>query len=109
MVRIQTELNDEAEARDRQANAFDAAVSRIEMVNGALVAIIALAGVGGSLLAVRWVRSLARDQVAAQINSAVQDVGKEIFEADSEKLCDEYEKKFADLYRQYNRLVEDNR
>lgn len=106
LVRLEADLDAQAEARDRQADAFDAAVSRIEMVNSMLIAVIALAGIGGSLLAIRWVRSLARDQVAEQISNAVGDTGREIFKAESDALAAEYDQKFADIYRQYHELVE---
>ncbi len=76
------------------------------MVNSMLIAVIALAGIGGSLLAIRWVRSLARDQVAEQISNAVGDTGREIFKAESDALAAEYDQKFADIYRQYHELVE---
>ena len=53
LIRIQAELNAQHEARDRQADAFDAAVSRIEAINEAMVILIALAGLGASLVAIR--------------------------------------------------------
>lgn len=106
LLEVEATLGAQREARDRQADAFDAAVARIEFVNGFLVVVLALAGIGGSLLAIRWVRSLAREQVAEQIPSAVGELGREIFEKDSTALCAKYDDLFADLYRQYHELVE---
>jgi hypothetical protein len=103
LIRLQAELDAQREARDRQADSFDAAVSRIEMVNEALVVILAIAGIAGGLLAIRWVRSLARDQVAEQIGSAIRETGEEIFEADARDLREEYEEKFAQQYKYYKR------
>lgn len=109
LLRVEAELAAQSEARDRQADAFDAATSRIEMIDGLLVAVIALAGIGGSLLAIRWVRSLAKDQVAEQVATAVDDVGHKIFEAKASAFQAEVDAKFADLYREYHKLVEAER
>jgi hypothetical protein len=106
LVRIQAELNAQQEARDRQADAFAAAASRIEIVNGALVGVIALAGVLGAFLAIRWVRQLANEQIALQVETTIKDTGEKIFESDSTALRDEYDAKFAAQYRRYSRLVD---
>jgi hypothetical protein len=105
LLKVEAELTAQTEARNRQADAFDAATTRIEMVNSLLVAVIALAGIGGSLLAIRWVRSLAQDQVADQVAKAVDDIGHKTFEAKADVLSVEYDRKFADLYREYHKLV----
>lgn len=107
LVRIETKLSDQTEAADRQGEAFDAAVNRIEIVNLALVCVIALAGVGGSILAVRWVRHEAREQIAGQVKTVVQQAGENIFESEAASLREEYEDKFTTLYRRYQRLADD--
>jgi len=109
LSRVEARLDAEREARDRQADAFDAAASRIEIVNGVLVGLITLAGVLGALLALRWVRQLAHKQIVAQVEMAVAQKGEEIFEADSATLRAEYDGKFADLYRRYHRLFDEDR
>jgi hypothetical protein len=106
VMRLQARLDAQSEARDRQADAFDAAASRMEVVNGALVGAITLAAVLGSLLAIRWVRQLAHQQIASQVETAMNDIGREVFEADSAALRSEYDEKFASLYRRYHQLVE---
>jgi hypothetical protein len=107
LTRLEAELDAQAEARDRQADAFDAAISRIEVVDGALVAIIALAAVLGALLAIRWVRELAHRQIAAQIETTVEERGGMMFEEEAAELREEYDEKFATLYRRYHRLVDE--
>lgn len=106
LIRLEAETAAQAEARARQADAFNAAATRMEFVNGALVAVIALAGIGGSLLAIRWVRSLAHDQVEAQIDSAIRETGESIFERDAKDLRNEYEEKFTRLYREFQETFE---
>lgn len=103
LISLEARLDAQEEARDRQADAFSAATSRIEIVNGALVGLIALAGVLGFLLAIRSVRQLAH----AQVETAIERAGKEIFEADSAELREEYDEKFAALYRRYHQLVDE--
>lgn len=107
LTRVEAELGAQAEARDRQADAFDAATSRIEIVNGALVGTIALATLLGAMLALRWVRELAERRIAAQVETVVRQTGREVFEADSAELREAYDEKFAELYRRFKRLVED--
>jgi hypothetical protein len=107
LTRLEAELDAQAEARDRQADAFDAAISRIEVVDGALVGIIALAAVLGALLAIRWVRELAHRQIAAQIEMTVEERGGMMFEEEAAELREEYDEKFATLYRRYHRLVDE--
>jgi hypothetical protein len=104
--KLEAQLEAQQEARDRQADAFDAATARVELINGALVAVLALAGILGTLLAMRWVREFAENQMADQLDTAVRDMGREIFKADSDTLVEEYEAKFAELYQRYERLVE---
>lgn len=104
LARIETRLADENQAAERQADAFDAAAKRIEIVNAAVVLVIALAGLGGSILAIKWVRHTAHEQIATQVAAAVEDTGKEAFEVEAAALRDDYETKFAALYRRYSRL-----
>jgi hypothetical protein len=103
---LEAQLDAQQEARDRQADAFDAAATRVELINGAVVIVLALAGIFGTLLAMRWVREFAEKQIADQIDTAIRDMGREIFEAESAALVDKYETKFAEQYRRYERLVE---
>jgi hypothetical protein len=107
LVKLEAALAAQHEARDRQADAFDAAVSRMEFINAALAAFIAIAGIGGSLLAIRWIRAVAREQVAAQIDSAIHQTGQQIFEARSEMLRDEFEEKFSRQYAEYEKLLDE--
>jgi hypothetical protein len=102
LAKVETRLEDQIAAADRQGEAFDAAASRIEMVNAALVAVIALAGLGGAILAAKWVRQTAQEQIAVQVEQA----GQKVFEAEAASLRDEYEEKFAALYRRFKRLTE---
>ncbi|HEX5762399.1 MAG TPA: hypothetical protein VFY04_04680 [Solirubrobacterales bacterium] len=103
LAKVEAKLEAQSEAADRQGDAFEAAVSRIEMVNAALVAVIALAGLGGSILAVKWVRQVAQDQISIQVERA----GEKVFEAEAASLRDRYEDQFAALYRRFKRLTED--
>ena len=107
LLKVEAALEAQHEARDRQADAFDAAVARMEFLNAVLVAVIAIAGIGGSLLAIQWVRQVAHNQVAAQIDSVIRDTGKEIFEAHSSALRDEFEEKFSRQYLEYERLLQE--
>ncbi|HEX3241139.1 MAG TPA: hypothetical protein VHR18_13515 [Solirubrobacterales bacterium] len=106
IIQLEAQVNAEQEARDRQADAFDATVSRIEFANGALVAFIAIAGIGGGLLTIRWVRSFAADQVNAQLSSAIEERGDRIFEAKALALHDEYEERFSEQYVRFKRLTD---
>jgi len=102
LAKVETRLEDQTEAGDRQGEAFDAAVDRVEIVNAALVAVIALAGLAGGILAVKWVRQTAQEQISTQVEKA----GEKVFEAEASALRDQYEEKFADLYRRYKRLTD---
>lgn len=106
VLELEVQQDAQKEARDRQADAFSAATSRIEIVNGALVGLITLAAVLGALLAIRWVRQLAHRLVEAQIETAIDQKGREVFEAVSTEMRREYDDKFTELYRKFNRLVD---
>lgn len=106
VLELQLTLDAQEEARDRQADAFSAAASRMEFVNAVLVGLITLAALAGALLAIRWVRQLAHRIIEAQIETEVDRKGTEIFESVSTELRAEYDEKFAELYRRFNRLVD---
>lgn len=103
---LDSRLDGQSEARDRQADAFDAATKQIEVVNAALAIILALGGIGATLLALRWVQSYTRAQVQTRIDSTLRQVGSATFDREARDLREEYETKFAELYSRYNRLID---
>jgi hypothetical protein len=105
MVRMQAELDAQAEARARQADAFEAAATRIEMVNLAVAIFVGLLALGATLLGIGIIRRFAREQVEAQSTKILQDAGTQIFETESAALRREYDTKFANLYRRFERVV----
>lgn len=107
VLELELRLDAQEEARDRQADAFSAAATRVEVVNGAVIGLITLAAVLAALLAIRWVRELAHRMIETQIEAAIDDKGREVFEAVSTELRREYDDKFTDLYRRFRRLVDD--
>lgn len=106
LAQVEAELDAQREARDRQADAFEAAVSQIELVNATLVAFLALAGIFTALMATRWVRDFTEKLMKDRVDQAIQKVGREVFAANSDALTTEYEAKFAQLYQRYEELVE---
>jgi hypothetical protein len=106
LLRLRAEVNAQGEARTRQADAFDAAATRIEIVNGALVLVVALVSVVTGFVGVRWVRSFAEKQVSERVDAGIAATGQAVFEAEARSLRDEYDAKFAEQYRRYSDLVE---
>jgi hypothetical protein len=104
LAELEARLDSQEEARATQADAFDAAATRIEIVNAALVAVIALAGIGAGFLAFKWVGAYTRAQVKNQIDTGIREAGQEVFEETAESLREEYEEKFADSYRRFNQV-----
>ncbi len=104
--RMQAKLDAEQEARDRQADAFDAATQQVEVVNAALAVVLALGGIGATVLGLRWVRSYTEQRVAARIDETIRDAGTELFTKEAARLTSEYDEKFAAAYSKYHGLVE---
>jgi hypothetical protein len=107
LIRVEAQLEYEQEAHERQADAFDAAVSSIEFVAFALAVVLTLLGVVSGFVGLRWVRSSAEEKIEQQVKRAAHVGGDAIFQAEAEALRSEYDEKFADLYRRYGRLVEE--
>jgi uncharacterized protein HemX len=107
LVRLETQLEAEQEAHDRQADAFDATISRIEFLAFALVVVLTLAAIVAGILTIRWVQDSAKEQVQQQVKANVEETGEEVFATEARALREEYEEKFADLYRRFARVVEE--
>lgn len=106
LVAIEAKLEVQQEAMDRQTDAFEAAASRIEFVNAALVAFLALAGIFAAFMATRWVRDFTEKSMNDRVDQAIERAGREVFAASSQALTEEYEAKFTQLYQRYEGLVE---
>lgn len=107
LIRVETQLEDEQEAHDRQADAFDAAISRIEYLAFALVVVLTLAAIVAGVLTIRWVQDSAKEQVRKQVKTTVEESGEEVFATEARALREEYEDKFAELYQRFARVVEE--
>lgn len=103
---LEIKLAAQEEARDRQADAFDAATRQVEVVNSALAIILALGGIGATLLGLRWVRSYTEQRVAEQIDKTFREAGTAIFDREAAALVQTYDAKFADAYSRYHGLIE---
>lgn len=107
LIRVETQLEEKQEAHDRQADAFNAAISRIEYLAFALVVVLTLAAIVAGILTIRWVQDSAKEQVRRQVKTTVEESGEEVFATEARALRDEYEDKFAELYRRFTRVVEE--
>lgn len=84
-----------------------AASSRIEYLAFVLVVVLTLAAIGAGVLTIRWVQDSAKEQVQKQVKASVEETGEEVFEQEARALREEYEEKFAELYRRFERVVEE--
>jgi hypothetical protein len=107
LIRVETQLEDEQEAHDRQADAFNAAISRIEYLAFALVVALTLAAIVAGILTIRWVQDSAKEQIRRQVKTTVEESGEEVFATEARALRDEYEDQFAELYQRFARVVEE--
>jgi hypothetical protein len=103
--RLEYQLQAQQEARNRQAEAFDAAVREIELMNGALILVITVGGIGATLLTLNWVRDYAKTQMDRKIDEAVRVAGSATFAREAAALREEYDEKFAKAYEDYRALI----
>jgi hypothetical protein len=102
---LSVKLEDQAEARTRQADAFNADAITISVVSALGVLLVTLGGLAAALMGYRFIQTQVKDHLATRVNDAIKIHGREIFEREAGVLHAEYDTKLADLYARGHKLV----
>lgn len=97
-------LEDQAEARTRQADAFNADALTISIVSGVGILFITLGGIAVTILSYRFIQRQVADHITNRMDSSIRTHGAEVFEREAGALRDEYEERFDQLYRRAKNL-----